>query len=112
MGGIPMTESKAIKVAIDSMSKAQRRFAVGHNTYLQSGNLITGSERDHKNWTELEDAKTELTRLLAELEQAKKQLAGLGQSRHQMDMFATPPLLLHRSRRRLEPHDPSRLEGQ
>jgi hypothetical protein len=75
-----MTRSRAIKLAVDALTKAQKQYNVGHNEYLQRGSIFPFAERDHKKWQELEDAKEELIRV----KEAGEQL-------HQMSMFAAQP---------------------
>ena len=74
-----MTRDRAIKLAIEALTRRQRQYNVGHNEYLDRGSIFPFAEKDHKKWQELEDAKEEL---------AKVQEAG--QQLHQMSMFATP----------------------
>lgn len=59
-----MRESTAVKLAVDALSLAQKRFVVGHNEYLQTRDLFDWAKKDHKKYMRMEQAKDVLRAML------------------------------------------------
>jgi hypothetical protein len=59
----------AVKLAIEAMTLAQKQYIVGHNEFLETGELFDWAKRDHLKWARLDTSKKVLRQMLYDSQQ-------------------------------------------